>query len=65
MRGWRGQASVPIRPTPDALPGLTTITGSVGSIDPVARTVTLARSSPCCVDEWVLTCGFGLFTDYM
>ncbi len=57
MRGWRDQGSVPIRPTADALSGLTTITGSVASIDLVARTVTLADSTDIAFDALVIATG--------
>jgi sulfide:quinone oxidoreductase len=57
MRGWRDQASVPIRPSADALSGLTTITGSVSSIDPVARTVALADSTDIAFDALVIATG--------
>ncbi|WP_101953472.1 NAD(P)/FAD-dependent oxidoreductase [Mycobacterium intracellulare] len=57
MRGWRDKDSVPIRPTADALSGLTTVTGSVRSIDPVARTVTLADSTNIPFDALVIATG--------
>lgn len=57
MRGWRDQDSVSIRPTADALSGLTTITGSVASIDPVERTVTLADSTDIAFDALVIATG--------
>ncbi|WP_101953341.1 NAD(P)/FAD-dependent oxidoreductase [Mycobacterium intracellulare] len=57
MRGWRDQDSVPIRPTADALSGLTTVTGSVGGIDPVARTVTLADSTDIAFDALIIATG--------
>ncbi|MCA2306060.1 NAD(P)/FAD-dependent oxidoreductase [Mycobacterium intracellulare] len=57
MRGWRDQDSVPIRPSADTLSGLTTVTGSVASIDPVARTVTLADSTDIAFDALVIATG--------
>ncbi|KLO33307.1 dehydrogenase [Mycobacterium nebraskense] len=57
MRGWRNQDSVPIRPTPDALSGLTTVTGSVRGVDPVSRTVTLADSTELPFDALVIATG--------
>lgn len=57
MRGWRDQDSVPIRPTAGALSGLTTVIGSVASIDPVARAVTLADSTDIAFDAVVIATG--------
>jgi sulfide:quinone oxidoreductase len=48
MRGWRAEDSVPIRPIAQALSGVRSICGAVSSIDPAARTVTLADAT--CID---------------
>ena len=45
MRGWRDEDSVPIRPVTSALPGITTVTGSVRHVDADAHTVTLEAVS--------------------
>jgi sulfide:quinone oxidoreductase len=57
MRGWRAEDSVPIRPTADALSGVRTISGAVGSIDPAARTVTLTDSTCVEFDALVIATG--------
>jgi len=57
MRGWRDATSVPIRPSAEALSGITTITGSVAGVDPDARTVTLANSSTLHFDALVIATG--------
>jgi sulfide:quinone oxidoreductase len=57
MRGWRDAASVPIRPSADALSGITTVTGSVAEVDPDARTVTLADSATLNFDALVIATG--------
>ncbi len=57
MRGWRDATSVPIRPSAEALSGITTITGSVAGIDPDAHTITLADSSTLYFDALVIATG--------
>ncbi|MGH3954316.1 MAG: NAD(P)/FAD-dependent oxidoreductase [Mycobacterium sp.] len=57
MRGWRDAASVPIRPSSEALSGITTVTGSVIGIDPSARTVTLSDASTLDFDALVIATG--------
>ncbi|MBA0046648.1 FAD/NAD(P)-binding oxidoreductase [Mycobacteroides sp. LB1] len=57
MRGWRDAASVPIRPSAEALAGINTVTGSVTGIDPNARTVTLLDSSTLHFDALVIATG--------
>jgi sulfide:quinone oxidoreductase len=57
MRGWRDEDSVPIRPTPDALRAVRTVTGSVHHIDPATRTVTLADSTLISFDALVIATG--------
>jgi sulfide:quinone oxidoreductase len=57
MRGWRGQDSVPIRPSNSALTGVRTVTGSVRDIDPAAHTVTLAAANEIPFDALVIATG--------
>lgn len=57
MRGWRDAASVPIRPSSEALSGITTVTGSVIGIDPIARTVTLSDASALDFDALIIATG--------
>ena len=57
MRGWRGEESVPIRPTAAALSGVTTVTGMVTRVNPEAKTVTLSDTSEIAFDALVLAAG--------
>ncbi|WP_078313004.1 MULTISPECIES: FAD/NAD(P)-binding oxidoreductase [unclassified Mycobacterium] len=57
MRGWRDAGSVPIRPSSEALSGVTAVTGSVAGIDPNTRTVTLSDSSTLDFDALVIATG--------
>src|ERR1700747_826160 len=57
MRGWRDDASVPIRPSAAALSGVTTVTGMVTRVNPEAKTVTLSDTSEIAFDALVLAAG--------
>ncbi|MBY0389490.1 MAG: NAD(P)/FAD-dependent oxidoreductase [Mycobacterium pseudokansasii] len=57
MRGWRDEDSIPIRPTAEALSGITTITARVTGVDPDAKIVTLADNSEIGYDALVLAAG--------
>lgn len=57
MRGWRQQDSVPIRPSAAALAGARMVTGSVRTVDPKSRTVTLADSTQIPFDGLVIATG--------
>jgi len=57
MRGWRDEDSVPIRPVTSALPGITTVTGSVRHVDADAHTVTLEDATVIGFDALVIATG--------
>ncbi|ALR13658.1 dehydrogenase [Mycobacteroides saopaulense] len=57
MRGWREADSVPIRPSAEALSGITTIAGAVAGIDPSTRTITLSDASTLSFDALVIATG--------
>lgn len=57
MRGWRGADTVPIRPTEAALGGVRTMTGTVRSIDPSSRRVSLRDGRDLDFDALVIATG--------
>ncbi|ADG96780.1 FAD-dependent pyridine nucleotide-disulfide oxidoreductase [Segniliparus rotundus DSM 44985] len=57
MRGWRDEQSVPIRPTQNALDGLTTVQGKVVGVDPAHKTVALDDGAQLGFDALVLALG--------
>ncbi len=57
MRGWRDRDSVTIRPSDSALSGVRTVTGTVQTIDPEQRTVTLAEGTELAFDALVIATG--------
>lgn len=57
MRGWRDQKSVPITPSASALHGARQVTGTVDTIDPTTRTVTLTNGTELTFDALVIATG--------
>ncbi|SOX54543.1 NAD(P)/FAD-dependent oxidoreductase [Mycobacterium ahvazicum] len=57
MRGWRDQASVAVTPSASALAGVRRVEGTVRSIDPASRTVSLADGTDIAFDALVIATG--------